>query len=264
MGYTTDESIAVELETYIVNDGTLYRERAKPMITNLAKKMAKGTYNRTEAVKLWRYLADAGAKAYNKEFGLGSSGYGPWTPAIRNMVAKELRDSYEEQVEDEASNIKAKRKKNPTRRRTNAGKYDWQKNISTGNYTAIVDSKVQLIRMAGRKPPYLYSARERGGSRDAIHGPVESTAKQAIASLHTMMKLRDRGQLGAPRRGTTKAPAAYLWDGVAYDVHTGDAYPASWSGYALSEDGKAVIRVGRSGGQRSFDVARTIRNPARR
>jgi hypothetical protein len=116
MGFTTDESIATELETYIVNDGTLHRQRVTPMITNLAKKMAKGTYNRTQAVKLWRYLADAGAKAYNKEFGMGSSGYGPWTPAIRNIVAKELRDYYEENVEDEAANIKAKRKKNPTRR----------------------------------------------------------------------------------------------------------------------------------------------------
>lgn len=123
MGFTTDESIATELETYIVNDGTLYRQRVTPMITNLAKKMAKGTYNRTQAVKLWRYLADDGAKKYNKEFGLGSRGYGPWTPAIRNIVAKELRDYYEENVEDEAADIKAKRKKNPTRRR-NKG-HDW-------------------------------------------------------------------------------------------------------------------------------------------
>ena len=123
MGFTTDESIATELETYIVNDGTLYRQRVTPIITNLAKKMAKGTYNRTQAVKLWRYLADDGAKKYNKEFGLGSRGYGPWTPAIRNIVAKELRDYYEEQVEDEAADIKAKRKKNPTRRR-NKG-HDW-------------------------------------------------------------------------------------------------------------------------------------------
>jgi len=152
------------------------------------------------------------------------------------------------------------------RKTRNAGKYDWQLNVSTGDYgdyTAPVDSKVQLIRMAGGKPPYLYWARELGGSPDALHGPVETTPKKAIASLRTMMKLRDSGRLGSPRRGTAKDPAAYLWDGVAYDVYTMEAFPASWSGYAFSDDGKAVIRVGRSGGERSFDVARLVKNPKR-
>ena len=150
MGFTTDESIATELETYIVNDGTLYRQRVKPMITNLAKKMAKGTYNRTQAVKLWRYLADAGAKAYNKEFGMGSSGYGPWTPAIRNIVAKELRDYYEEDVEDEAANIKAKRKKNPTRK---LHRGDYRPGLNRDSIGARVETSSTCLRSGQTSRP---------------------------------------------------------------------------------------------------------------
>ena len=70
-------------------------------------------------------------------------------------------------------------------------KYIWQYNIWTGNYLTTIDEHVQLIRLAGHRPPYLYWARERGGSRDAItHGPVASTPKKAIADLRRMMTAR--------------------------------------------------------------------------
>ena len=47
---------------FIDNDAQLYQSQAKPIMENLARKMIKGTYNHTLAVKAWQYLADAGAK----------------------------------------------------------------------------------------------------------------------------------------------------------------------------------------------------------
>src|SRR5260221_13736245 len=44
-----------ELELYIINDSDLYRQNVQPVIKNLAKKMAKGIYDKTKAIKLWTY-----------------------------------------------------------------------------------------------------------------------------------------------------------------------------------------------------------------
>ena len=98
MGFTTDESLATELELYIRHDRRLRAGQTSSIITNLAKKMAKGTYDRTQAVKLWRYLADSGAKKYNKEFNFG--GIGDVESAMR---ARKDRIRYEEKLAAEAA-----------------------------------------------------------------------------------------------------------------------------------------------------------------
>jgi hypothetical protein len=64
-----DPTAARELTLFAVNDGDLYRQRAQPIIKNLARKMTKGVYNHDLACKGWRYLADDAAKRYTKEFG---------------------------------------------------------------------------------------------------------------------------------------------------------------------------------------------------
>ena len=94
-----------ELVLYITNDGDLYRSRALPTIANLARKLKRGSYDKDLAVKAWQYLADDGVRKYDKEF---VSGQGKLflDKATRTAIAKELRDYYEEQVEDEA-NVKA-------------------------------------------------------------------------------------------------------------------------------------------------------------
>ncbi len=90
-----------ELVLYITNDGDLYRRQAQPIIKNLQKKIAKGTYDAGKAVKLWGYLADAGAQKYTKEFdaqpGLHGS-YGAFSAADRRAAAKDLQESYEEEL----------------------------------------------------------------------------------------------------------------------------------------------------------------------
>lgn len=59
---------ADELVLYIDNDYTLYQQKDR-FLQNAYRKMKKGTYNPTLAVKLWQYYVDHGAKAYAKEFG---------------------------------------------------------------------------------------------------------------------------------------------------------------------------------------------------
>lgn len=91
---------ADELLLYIENDGDLYRQQATPIMANLARRMLKNTYDSTKAVKLWRYLADAGAKKYTKEFGTpGPNGsFGTFTPAMRQEVARDMAESFERAI----------------------------------------------------------------------------------------------------------------------------------------------------------------------
>jgi hypothetical protein len=92
---------ADELLLFIENDGDLYRQQAQPIMKNLARKMVKGNYSSTLAVKLWRYLADAGAQKYTREFGGGggNGSYGVFTPADRQEVAKELSRKFERAID---------------------------------------------------------------------------------------------------------------------------------------------------------------------
>ena len=112
-------------------------------------------------------------------------------------------------------------------RKRNAGKYDWQLNVSTGDYTAPVDSKVGLVRMAGRQPPYLYWAREMGGDFDAFKGPVESTPQKAIASLRRMMDRRERGL--DPFKNPSKRNAKYSTYSGNKRWSLRKRYPHQWS-----------------------------------
>lgn len=88
-----DEHAATELHLYGVNDSHLHHHSAQPIIDNLKKKVKKGTYDHEKATKLWRYHADRAADRYKKEFGSGH-----FTPATRDMAAKEFRDHYDEHV----------------------------------------------------------------------------------------------------------------------------------------------------------------------
>ena len=125
-----------ELRLYIANDGALYAQRGKHIITTLAKKMANGTFNKKMAVVAFKHLADDGAKKYSVEHGTPQrgvtlrnwgryKGFGIFTPDVRRETAKELVEYYMDQIEWEAREIKAKKKskkkpssrKNPTPRK---------------------------------------------------------------------------------------------------------------------------------------------------
>jgi hypothetical protein len=89
-----DPTAARELTLFAVNDGDLYRQRAQPIIKNLARKMTKGVYNHDLACKGWRYLADDAAKRYAKEFG------GMFNVATRELTAFQLCEYYFDAVEE--------------------------------------------------------------------------------------------------------------------------------------------------------------------
>ena len=94
------ETEAHELALYTVNEADLYRQRAQPIMTNLRKKIRKGTYDAVKALKLWAYLADAGAQKYTKEIGEGgpNGSYGIFSKADRALAAKELAEHYEDEL----------------------------------------------------------------------------------------------------------------------------------------------------------------------
>jgi hypothetical protein len=93
-----DMIAARELELYINNDSQLYHSQFVPIVKNLMKKRAAGTYNHEKAAKLFLYLADAGAKKYYKEYSTPSGSF-RFDLATRWAVAKSLRDSFEQEAE---------------------------------------------------------------------------------------------------------------------------------------------------------------------
>lgn len=101
---TGDAVAAHELFLFIVNDQQLYNSQGQAIIVNLQRKIKRGIYRPDLALKLWRYLADSGAKKYTyhhdagKRFG-GSwhlvKGYGIFTVPIREAAARELAAHYD-------------------------------------------------------------------------------------------------------------------------------------------------------------------------
>jgi hypothetical protein len=110
------ETEAHELALFTVNDGTLYRQRAQPIMANLRKKIRSGKYDAAKALKLWAYLADAGAQAYTKEFGTpGPNGsYGVFSKADRALAAQEIAEHYDEELRGK-TNPRCHMRRNPAR-----------------------------------------------------------------------------------------------------------------------------------------------------
>ena len=65
---------------------------------NLAGKILRGTYDRSKAWKAWSHLVDEGARRYTREFGEGK-GYGAFNAATRRMVAVNLSEVFEREIE---------------------------------------------------------------------------------------------------------------------------------------------------------------------
>jgi len=97
-GKGLDEASASELYLWIDGHATLYNRQHIPIIKNLVAKKVRGTYNSQLAAKLFGYLAESGAKLYNKELGDGVERIPSYfTKKVRDAVAKELRDRFEEE-----------------------------------------------------------------------------------------------------------------------------------------------------------------------
>ena len=86
-----------ELVLYIENNADLYRQQSEPIMRNLSRKWDKGIYDHDLAQKLWYYLAVNGAKKYGQEHGTGN-GLKMFSPDVRRAVAKEMSDSWMEEL----------------------------------------------------------------------------------------------------------------------------------------------------------------------
>lgn len=102
-----DSIAAREIVLTLENDGQYYRMYVSPYIKSLATKKAKGTYNATSALKGWRRLADVGVRKYAKDNRMNSRQINADT---RNVIARALKASFDEEVNYTARELKPKRK----------------------------------------------------------------------------------------------------------------------------------------------------------
>lgn len=109
-----DEHAATELVLYVENDYYLYTRRLPEYAKNLARKIKRGTYNATQAVKLLEYLTKEAATKYDKEFGSGYSSI--FSPATRRAAAAELLPTVVEQAQQMLAEGKVR---NPRHKRRN-------------------------------------------------------------------------------------------------------------------------------------------------
>lgn len=105
-----EDSALRELLLYIENDGQLYRQHTTPIIKNLARKKLKGTYDTDLAAKLYKYLADDGAKKYARDFANANEWNRIFSVAVRKKAAEELRDYYDDEVDYEVDKMKKAKK----------------------------------------------------------------------------------------------------------------------------------------------------------
>ena len=86
-----------ELQLFTDNDSQSYKMQ-KSIEQNLIKKMKKGTYDSTKAVKLWQYMVDDASKRYEKKF--GTPGSKIFSVQDRKKVAVAFAKDFEERYDD--------------------------------------------------------------------------------------------------------------------------------------------------------------------
>src|SRR5712664_388832 len=93
---TVDEIGAKELRLFIDNDSQLYHQQVQPIQKNLRTKQARRIYDHEKAVKLYKHLADNGARRYGEEFANSKAeGLRMFSPETRRAVARDLTNSFE-------------------------------------------------------------------------------------------------------------------------------------------------------------------------
>lgn len=102
-GGTFDRHAAEELELYIDNDRQFSPASPEGMgraiARNLHRKLKRGTYDATKAVKGWLNLVDAAAKQYVREFHSSLPWHEMFTVPTRRHVATEMARQFEREHE---------------------------------------------------------------------------------------------------------------------------------------------------------------------
>jgi len=94
-GGALDEHAATELKLYIDNTAELMgpRSQGEDIRKNLMRKLRAGKFDLHKSIKAWEYLAEAGARRYDKEFGTGNWAQ-VFSVATRREVARELAEEF--------------------------------------------------------------------------------------------------------------------------------------------------------------------------
>lgn len=87
---------AHELMLHADNDSHLYHSSKVPIMKNLLKKKAKGTYDSGLATKLWGYHADRAAQSYHKQFGTKDQ---PWHQMFSKSDRHQAASHWEKHTE---------------------------------------------------------------------------------------------------------------------------------------------------------------------
>lgn len=86
-----------ELVLYITNKEELYPQ-IKSVIANMKRKRKANKYDDESAVKAWQYVADAGVKMYDKQYGSGKGSLTLLDKPTRKEIAIQLKDYYDEDL----------------------------------------------------------------------------------------------------------------------------------------------------------------------
>lgn len=101
-----DKDLLRDILVYIENDSGLYRQRVLPIVNNLARKKLSGKYDKELAVKAFMYLAIDGIKKYKSEYEVDVT----LSKAEKESLAKDLLDSYTEEIDGVVEELKTKKK----------------------------------------------------------------------------------------------------------------------------------------------------------
>jgi hypothetical protein len=90
-----DEHAKTELDLYLENTSELYNQKLS-ILTNIRRRLDKGTFDVSKVYKLWMYWVDRGARMYVKEFGIPGQKVSDlgFNKATRTALARELALTY--------------------------------------------------------------------------------------------------------------------------------------------------------------------------
>jgi len=252
----SDLAMITEIKLFAENDYDLYRQQGKPIIDNLAKKMAKGQFDPAKAVKLYGYLADSAVRKYSVEQ------MGKRTPTLtilskndRELLAQQLFEAYAEEIADTAKQYAPTRKTNPTKRpilkaamNIRELAYDLE-NISQDDKKQISDyTDAEILHEA----KYVLEIYHESGtvSNDALmgeHGKDEQkSARDDVRKLKALIK-----KFGATTPRKTNPAKKTVSQKISQLVHEG--YPQRQAvAVALSE--QRAGKVKRNPSKRTYEV----------
>jgi len=200
-----DHVAARELSLFAVNTAALYRQRAQPIMTALARKIAAGEYDADKAPAAWASLADDAARAYTKEFGCVPAPFGGFDKATRTAAAAMMADHYAEELVTIAADMMAGRRNKVTGERKpepprafGVAVFDWSHDVY-GNPTALFDvpalsyraprrvqvgygdkiSEGALAYLRDRFPGWKFEIVKSSGERSAGRASLDIVASEA-------------------------------------------------------------------------------------